>query len=129
MWSEPVHSSPNINMLNPKAVIARGNRVVTTWYTGIGREIIVMSGTISDAPPSDPFDWPTATIIPTNTPSPTIESNSSNTDSHLSTPIPDHLVQNPEPYSPTTGLIIGVIASSIALVGFVLIYILLIKKP
>lgn len=129
MWSEPVHSSPNINMLNPKAVIAGGNRVVTTWYTGIDREIIVMSGTIVDAPASDPFDWPTATTIPTNTPSPTIDPNSSNADLHLSTPIPEHLAQNPEPYSPTTGLIIGVIASSIALVGFVLIYILLIKKP
>jgi hypothetical protein len=127
-WSEPVHSSPNINMLNPKAVIASGNKVVTTWYTGIGREIIVMSGEIVDAISNEPFEWPTATVVPTNTPFPTVDSDTSNGDLVIPSPIPDDLARNPETFSASNGLVIGVIASSIALLGFVLIYVLLIKK-
>ena len=71
IWSEPILSSPNINMLNPKAVIMNGNRVMTTWYTGADREIITMPGTVIDAASIPPIIWPPSTPEQPATPAPT----------------------------------------------------------
>lgn len=49
-WSEPQIVTPAVNLINPKAVITGGNRVVLTWYTQRDVEIMVMTGQIQDAP-------------------------------------------------------------------------------
>ena len=52
LWTEPKLEGGQNAMLNPKVVIAGGNRVVAAWYTSSNDdyEIRVMTGEILDAP-------------------------------------------------------------------------------
>ena len=128
IWSEPILSSPNINMLNPKAVIALGNRVMTTWYTGADREIITMSGRIIDATEVPAITWPNSSLTPQSTATPIITTSTTKTPDSLPTKINNHTVTpNPlyqdqnTPYKPNYGLLIGVSSSILVIIGLVII--------
>lgn len=72
-WSEPEFVGGLVNLINPKATIAGGNQLVTTWYTQNELEIQVMTGKIQNAPRviEDilPTEIPVLTPAPTETPS------------------------------------------------------------
>ena len=65
-WVEPALANGINPMVNPKAVIYRGNRVMAAWYSSLTLEIIVMSGLIETAPETPTKPWPP--IIPTQAP-------------------------------------------------------------
>jgi hypothetical protein len=71
-WSEPEFVGALVNLINPKATIAGGNQIVTTWYTQNELEIKVMAGTIQNAPrvvqETLPTEIPAPTVTPTITP-------------------------------------------------------------
>ena len=96
-WSEPILSSPNINMLNPKAVIVLGNSVMTAWYTGADREIITMSGRIVDAASVAAITWQNSRLEQQISPSPTITVSLQNTPITSNTPIDIHK-STPNPF-------------------------------
>lgn len=65
-WEPPTIASVyggDENMTNPAVTIINGNNIVAAWYGSQIYEIMVMTGTILDAPPLSPTRWPT--LIPT----------------------------------------------------------------
>lgn len=73
-WSEPEFVGARVNLINPKAIIAGGNKIITTWYTQNDLEIYVMVGTIQNAPHVAqemlPTEIPAPTVVSTETPLP-----------------------------------------------------------
>jgi hypothetical protein len=127
MWREPRLSSPNINMLNPKAVIVLGNQVMTTWYTGADREIITMSGRIMDAAEEPAISWPLPLDDQQITITPTITALATKTpDTYPTVPDDPEITSDPnspknQPYQPNYGLFFGVSSSILVIMGLVII--------
>jgi len=126
-WSEPILSSPNINMLNPKAVIVNGNQVVVTWYVGKDNEIMVMTGEIPNiasipqktslSSPTEVPLTPPQTLSYTNTQAtPNMSQITENNDTKPNSTV-INLDQTPT-NKPSAGLIAGVGLSLIAIIGF-----------
>lgn len=63
-WSEPIHSSTDINMLNPQVAIINGNQIMIAWFVQADLEIIVMPGKIVDAPSVAPVPWFGSPVVP-----------------------------------------------------------------
>jgi hypothetical protein len=67
-WREPALAGGEYSMVNPKAVIVGGNRVVSAFYDHQVLEMMVMTGVIENAPPLEPVRWPDNTVEPTSVP-------------------------------------------------------------
>lgn len=53
-WSDPELVGGCNNMVDPRVVIANGNQLVAAWYSSLVGEIMVLTGTIQDAPYIEP---------------------------------------------------------------------------
>jgi len=130
-WSEPILSSPNINMLNPKAVIVNGNEVMSTWYVGADSEIMAMEGEISQASSESPVLWPNTFIEPTLTLSPTSTAqNLNHIPSTEQSPLPDSDLGKSyqESSKPWRGISLGLIVSVTTIFGLVILRKLVFRK-
>ena len=67
-WREPALAGDIYSMVNPKAVIVGGNRVVAAFYDHQVLEMMVMTGVIENAPPLELVQWPVNAAEPTNAP-------------------------------------------------------------
>ena len=110
-WSEPQLVTPPVNLINPRAVITGGNRVVLAWYTQRDLEIMVMTGTIQGAPYIVQPEWiapsvdnPTPTFISTEEQSQTSSMAIAASPTHSANPNQEAI-----PLSKSWYLIIGVI--------------------
>lgn len=118
-WSEPQIITQPVNLINPKAIITGGNRVILTWYTQRDVEIMVMTGKIIGAPYVAQPQW-VDTIVENPSPSITPADQQSLASS---TPMPTKIAE-PAPFEQQTvnlnmtlALIIGVIVIVILIIG------------